>query len=99
MVDQSHLSLVVGETDAKEAPCVPRVDLGIGLFVGDERLLGMLDPKDMAARGTHDHLLWCGDEVVVQHLAVGIQDRLIDHFCLEVATFKPSLAVRALEIV
>ena len=98
MVDQRHLPLVVGETDAEETPGVPRINVSIGFFVGDKRLNGILHPENMAARRAHDHLLWRGDEVVVQHLAVRIQDSLIDHLGLQIAAFEPGLAMRTLEI-
>ena len=65
MVDQRPFSLVIGDIDAEEPPGVPRIDLGLRLLIGDERLLGMLDPEGMAARGAHDHLLRRSDEVVV----------------------------------
>ena len=99
MVDERQLALVVGEADAKEAPSVPRIDLGIGFVVGDERFLGMFDPKAVAARGAHKHLLRRGDQVVVQHLAVRIQDSLIHHLGFQDTTFEPGLAMRALEII
>ena len=87
VVDECQFAFVVGETDAKKAPSVPRVNLGFGFLVGNERLFRMLDPEIMAARGAKNHLLWRGDEVVVQHFAVGIQNGLVDHLGLQMTAF------------
>ena len=99
MVDEGQLALVVGEADAKESPRVPRIDFCLGFLESDERLDRLFNPKDMAARRAHQHLLWCGDKIVVQYFTVRIQDRLVDHLGLQVATFEPGLAMRTLEVI
>ena len=52
VVDEGQLAFVVGETDAEETPCVPRIHLSFGPVVSDERFNRVFHPEDMAARGT-----------------------------------------------
>jgi len=99
MVDECHLALVVGKADAEKAPSVPRIYLSLGFLEGDERLDRVFNPEDMTAGWAENHLLSRGDKVVVQYLAVRIQDRLIDQLGFQVATFEPCLALRTLEII
>ena len=99
MVDECKLAFVVRKTDAIEAPSVPRVSLDIGFLVCDKRLRRLLDPKHVGARRAQNHLLGRGDEIVVQHLAVRIQDGLVNQFGLQVAAFKPGLALGAVELI